>query len=579
MTRTLPLLLLIVLGGCDGGASSSVEPEPAEVASPETATTGTLVPRPDTELITGVVLASPQAPPLGRPDATVDLGTSDTAALVGASWRFVPVVIDEIDGHAPGADGRPSAEPARTHDISPRPEREGWDQAAWEPIAADSLQARRGTGHLSMGWYRASLELPERLGETDVRGGTVVFEIVVDDYAELWVNGESAPVLGARGGPVIAGWNAPNRIVLTRDAQPGQRFDIAVLAVNGPLSESPRNYYWVRSAHLDVYRAARPYDARASLGSIERLDPALARLVPTDARIERVATGFDFIEGPAWAPDGTLLFSDPNVNVIHRLEPEGRLSIFRSHSGYSGVDIGRYHQPGSNGLAIDAEGRVIVCEHGRRRVIRIERNGMVTPLAERWEGHRLNSPNDVIVGADGAIWFSDPPFGLPAAFDDPARELDFSGIYRIAPDGTLSLVSRELTGPNGLALSPDGQSLYASNWDNERRVVLRWPVLADGSVGPPETFVDLTSMQSDEALDGLEVDLEGNVYVSAPDGVRIYSPEARHLGTIHVAERPANMEWGDDDRRTLYLTAHTSLYRVRLGVRGSRRPSESPRTP
>ena len=309
-----------------------------------------------------------------------------------------------------------------------------------------------------------------------------------------------------------------------------------------------------------------------SSGTIERLDPALDRIVPASARIEKLADGFLFTEGPIWHPDGYLLFSDPNANTIYRWSETDGLSVYRAKSGYAGVDVGEYGQPGSNGLTLDAEGRLTIAEHGRRRIARLERNGVVTLLADRYEGRRLNSPNDLVYRSDGALYFTDPPFGLPRFFDDPRKELPTSGVF-LLKDGKLSRVADELTGPNGIAFSPDERFLYVSNWDAKRKVVLRYAVAADGTLANPSVFFDVTSLPGDEALDGVKVDVEGHVYVSAPGGVWILSPEGRHLGTIGVTdERPANFAWGDADGQTLYMTAHSGLYRIRLGISGIRPP-------
>jgi gluconolactonase len=367
---------------------------------------------------------------------------------------------------------------------------------------------------------------------------------------------------------MISGFNAPNRVVLTRNAQPGQRIQLAVFAANGPLSDPPPNFIWVRSATLDFYRPSPP--ASATAARVVRKDPALDAIVPADARLEKLADGFLFTEGPVWAPEGFLLFSDPNANTIYRWSEDDGLSVFRTKSGYSGVDIGEYGQPGSNGLAIDPDGRLTINEHGNRRVTRLEKNGVVTVLADRFDGKRLNSPNDLVYRSDGSLYFTDPPFGLPKFFDDPRKELGFSGVYRLV-GGVLSLVSNELTGPNGIAFSPDERFLYVGNWDEKKKVVMRYEVMQDGSVGKGTVFVDLTAAPGEDAIDGVKSDRLGNVYVSGPGGLWIFAPDGRHLGTIDGPEHFHNFAWGDDDGKTLYLTARTGLYRLRLNVSGWRR--------
>lgn len=510
------------------------------------------------------------APVRGNPSAIVDLRTTAGAGLVGAAWRYHDAAIVEVAHRAVGSDLRPSGPPNRTCDLVPHAGVAGFDDSSWPVVPAESLEARRGNGRLSFGWYRTSITLPARVGMTDVTGTTVVFELVVDDYAEAWVNGSLPIVLGQAGGRFIRGFNAPNRIVLTRDARPGQRYEIAFLMANGPLSNPPGNYLWVRSASLEFYQAESARVGDVVAGDIRRVDPEFDRIVPRDAKIEKLAGGFQFIEGPVWVKDdgGYLLFSDPNANRIYRWTPDGEVSVFRTQSGYAGVDVGAYHQPGSNGLTLDADGRLTINQHGHRRVIRIERTGAVTVLADRYQGKRLNSPNDLVYRSDGTLYFTDPPFGLPRVFDDPAKETSWSGVYRLK-DGVLLLESRELSGPNGLAFSPDERFLYVDNWDVTRKVVMRYEVAADGSLGNGVVFADLTSVPGDIALDGIKVDREGHVFVAGPGGVWVFAPDGRHLGTISPPEHVANMAWGDADGRTLYLTAATSLYRIHLRIAGA----------
>jgi gluconolactonase len=359
-------------------------------------------------------------------------------------------------------------------------------------------------------------------------------------------------------------------VVLGRDVRPGQEFQVAVFGANGPLSRPPENFVWIRSATIEFHRDPALGVAFAEAGSITRLDPAFDRIAPASAKVEKIAGGFQFTEGPVWHPDGYLLFSDPNANTIYRYSNPGGVSIYRTRSGYAGTDIGEYKQPGANGLTLDTQGRLTINEHGRRRVVRLEKNGVITVLADRWQGRRLNSPNDLIYKSDGSLYFTDPPFGLPRVFDDARKELPHSGVYRLA-NGQLQLLTRELTGPNGLAFSPDERFLYVDNWDEQHKVIMRYPVRADGTLGAGEVFLDVTrSDPGEQAWDGLKVDREGNVYAAGPGGVWVLSPEGKHLGTISAPETPANIAWGDADGRTLYLTARSSLYRVRLNIPGVR---------
>jgi gluconolactonase len=216
---------------------------------------------------------------------------------------------------------------------------------------------------------------------------------------------------------------------------------------------------------------------------------------------------------------------------------------------------------------------MLVCQHGNRRIVRLERDGSATPLAERFDGARLNSPNDLVVDSNGAVYFTDPPFGLPQVFEDPRKELSFSGVYRLDENG-VRLVASELTGPNGIAFSPDERFLYVANWDVQRKIVMRYGVRSDGTLDRGTAFADLGAAQGDEALDGLEVDERGNVYVCGPEGVWVFDQGGSSLGVMVFPELPANLEWGGADGRTLFATARTSVYRVAMAVRGAIAPAQ-----
>lgn len=509
-----------------------------------------------------------------KPDAVIDLMTDEGVRLVKGQWRYSDARIVDVEHRQPGPDLGPSGPPSRTQDLLPHAGVAGFDDGGWMTIEAPGLEARRASGRLCFNWYRIKVTIPERIGAFDPTGATLVFEIVVDDYAEVWVDGRLPIVLGQTGGPVIKGFNAPNRVVLTRHAHPGQEVQLAVLGANGPLSQPPGNFIWVRSATLDFYRPSRFSGEKTLNGEIVRLDGSLDAIVPPDARIEKAASGFTFTEGPVWLPatassDGFLLFSDPNDNRIYRLTQEGEVSVFRTKSGYAGADIGEYHQPGSNGLALDGQGRLTINQHGNRRVIRVEPHGNITVLADRYEGKRLNSPNDLVYRSDGSLYFTDPPFGLPKTFDDPRKELPYSGVYRVA-NGSLQLLATELSGPNGIAFSPDEGVLYVGNWDEKRKVVMRYELRDDGSLAEGRVFADLTREPGEEAIDGVKVDRAGNVYVCGPGAVWIFSPEGKRLGLIRTEEAPHNLAWGGDDARTLYITAQSSIYTITLNIPGAR---------
>jgi gluconolactonase len=339
--------------------------------------------------------------------------------------------------------------------------------------------------------------------------------------------------------------------------------------MNGPLSVSPRNYIWIRSATLDFYAAGRARSKVEVPCEIVRRAPGLDEIVPPEAKLEQVAGGFIFTEGPVWAKAGYLLFSSPNTNVIYRWAPEGKVDIFRAKSGYAGADIGGYTQPGSNGLTFDPAGRLTICQHGNRRILRVEPRGNTTVLADRYAGKRLNSPNDLVYTSDGALYFTDPPFGLPGMFDDPRKELPFSGVFRVA-GGKVTLLTDELSGPNGIAFSPDERYLYVGNWDLRKKVVMRYAVKPDGTLSRGEVFADMTNAPGEDAIDGLKVDQVGNVYVCGPGGIWILSPDGACLGMIKGPEPAHNLAWGDEDGRTLYMTALTGVYRLRLSIPGVR---------
>ncbi len=325
-----------------------------------------------------------------RPDAIIDLQTLEGAALVGGQWRYSDTTVLQTSFVAVGPDLGPSGPANRTYEVIPHAQAADFDDTAWTVLSPPDTQRRLSTGRVCFNWYRITVTLPEQVGDLDVAGSTVVFETVVDDYAEVWVNGSQPLALGDTGGQVVAGFNTPNRVVLTHAARPGQRFTIA-----------------------------------------------------------------------------------------------------------------------------------------------------------------------------------DPPFGLPATFTDPKKELPFSGVFAVR-DGVVSLITPELAGPNGIALSPDERHLYVGNWDPDNKVVMRYTLGTAGTVTASEEFFDMTGADGEDAIDGLKVDTAGNVYVCGPSGIWLLSPGGEHLGTLRLPESPHNLAWGDQDARTLYITALTSIYRIRLAIPGVR---------
>jgi gluconolactonase len=307
-----------------------------------------------------------------------------------------------------------------------------------------------------------------------------------------------------------------------------------------------------------------------SFGKIDRKDPRFDKLVPRDAHMEKLADGFEWSEGPVWIKDGGyLLFSDiPRNSVMKWKEGEG-ISLFMKPSGYTGVvDYGR--EPGCNGLTLDPQGRVVFCEHGDRRVSRLEKDGGKKTLVDNYQGKRLNSPNDATFKSNGDLYFTDPPYGLPKNFDDPRRELDFCGVYRLSKDGQLTLLTAEMTRPNGIAFSPDEKTLYVAQSDPAAAVWLAFDVKPDGTLDKKRVFFDATAWAKagQKGLpDGMKIDQAGNLFATGPGGVHVFAPDGAHLGTFVTGEATANCAWGDDGG-TLYITADKNLLRIKLSTKG-----------
>lgn len=301
----------------------------------------------------------------------------------------------------------------------------------------------------------------------------------------------------------------------------------------------------------------------ATVGSFERLDPAFDDIVGKDARLEKIATGFVFTEGPLWRPDNTLWFSDIVGNVVRSWSPDGTVTEILRPGGGDSSGTGFI---GPNGMTAGRDGTVILCQHGYRRIVRIDRQRQLTTVVERYEGRRLNSPNDVVFRSDGVMYFTDPPYGLAGQDDDPAKELPVNGVYKFA-NGKIELIIADLTRPNGLAFSPDEKTLYVANSAETDRRWMAYDVAPDGRVANARLFADVTSHSEAGVPDGFKMDVHGNMFTTAPGGVWVFTPQGRHLGTIRTPEQPANVGWGDDGR-TLYITAETSLYRIRTNVAG-----------
>ena len=314
---------------------------------------------------------------------------------------------------------------------------------------------------------------------------------------------------------------------------------------------------------------------------VDRLNPDLDKIIPAGAQLERVATGFKWVEGPVWI-QGSLYFADIPSNSIRKWTPGEGVSIVLQPSGYQGSEPYGGPEPGSNGMTLDAQGRLTVAGHAQRDVYRFESlnsRGPITILANAYEDRLFNSPNDVVYRSDGSLYFTDPPYGLRTQLDtDTHKQLKINGVYRIsnaleqkpgAPpaNAAVQLLIGNLTRPNGIAFSPDEKYLYVDN-TTPKKIWMRYTVRPDGTVGDPKLLFDDTADTRLGAPDGMKVDMEGNIYSAGPAGVWILSPEGKPLGTIVMPERVANVAWGGPDRKTLYIAASTSIYRVNLNIQG-----------
>jgi gluconolactonase len=303
-----------------------------------------------------------------------------------------------------------------------------------------------------------------------------------------------------------------------------------------------------------------------------RADPRFDQLVGRDARLEKLADGFRLAEGPVWNKrGGYLLFSDLGANAIYSWKPGSGIELYLKPSGYSGAELSGGDTPGSNGLALDAAGRLILCEHGDRRITRLEADGSRTVLADRFQGRRLNSPNDLASNSNGDLYFTDPPYGLPAAFDDPAKELPFSGVYRLSTTGELTLLTQEIAGPNGIAFSPSGKHVYISDTAGSEPGWVTYDVKDDGTFANGRRVLATPAWargNTSGVRDGLKVDRAGNIFATGPGGVHVFAPDGTHLGSVKVRDA-SNVAWGDDGS-TLYITSPSALHRIRTLTMGDR---------
>ena len=326
---------------------------------------------------------------------------------------------------------------------------------------------------------------------------------------------------------------------------------------------------FVIAAVLTLWQSVTPR-AESVPVMITSLDPRFDQLVPKEAQLERIADGFTWVEGPVWDKQGGyLLFSDIPANAVYRWKPGESVSLFLKNSGYSGTTPFAGKEPGSNGLALDADGQLVLCRHGDREIGRLEADGRIASLADRYDGHRINSPNDVVFKSDGSVYFTDPPFGLPKVFDDPDKA-PVQGVYRVAKDGTVTLLIDNIKAPNGIAFSPDERILYVSDVDPRRAAWLAYDVKPDGTVSNGRVFFDATRWRQDPFFgpDGLKVDRRGNLFGARPGGVSVIASDGTLLGTIETGQPTSNVAWGEDGK-TLFITGGRSVYRLRVTTEGT----------
>jgi gluconolactonase len=318
--------------------------------------------------------------------------------------------------------------------------------------------------------------------------------------------------------------------------------------------------------------SAQPRPAQA-LQKIEiiRLDPKFDKLVPPNVNVERIVSGRQWVEGPVWnRKEGYLLFSDIPTNSVIKWQEGKGTSVYLKPSGYTGKAPFDGAEPGSNGLTFDSAGRLVLAEHGDRRIGRLESNGKKITLVDRFQGKRINSPNDVVFRSNDDLYFTDPPFGLPKSFDDPRKETPFQGVYKYSPGGKLDLLTRDIKAPNGIAFSPDEKKLYISNADPAHAVWMVFDVKADGTIENGRVLFNTTAWTKTKAgvPDGMKVDREGNIFGAGPGGIHVISPLGQHLGSIETGVPTGNVAWGEDGS-TLFITSNSNVFRLRLATRGA----------
>ena len=317
---------------------------------------------------------------------------------------------------------------------------------------------------------------------------------------------------------------------------------------------------------------AQPQPARP-LQQIDviRLDPRFDKLVPINVKVERIISGRQWVEGPVWNhKESYLLFSDIPTNSVIKWQEGKGTSVFLKPSGYTGKAPFHGPEPGSNGLTFDPDGRLVLAQHGDRRVARLEKNGRLVSLVDRYEGKRINSPNDVVFRSNGDLYFTDPPFGLPKSYDDPEKELPFQGVYCRSKDGKTTLLTKDIKAPNGIAFSPDEKTLYISNADKNNAVWMVFDIKAGGTIENGKVLFNATAWTKSKpgVPDGMKIDRDGNIFAAGPGGIHVISPDGKHLGHIETSVPTGNLAWGEDGS-SLFITSNTNVFRLRLTTKGA----------
>jgi len=339
------------------------------------------------------------------------------------------------------------------------------------------------------------------------------------------------------------------------------------------MSHLPRSAFAIPLlAMLAACATAEAPPQRSAIGRLTTFDPSFQDVVATDARIEKIAEGFTWSEGPAWiGAGGYVLFTDVPENTLYRWSERDGLSVFLTPSGYDCPDLGTLREPGANGLFAEPSGTVLLADSGTRIVARLDlATKRKTAVASRYGGRRFNSPNDVVRRSDGAVFFTDPPYGLKDLDESPVKELKFNGVYRVDPDGTVHLLDDGLSFPNGIALSPDERTLYVSNSDPARPVWMAYSLDARGAVLDKRVFADASDLVGEASPglpDGMAVSGDGRIFATGPGGVLVFDADGKRLGRIETGTAVSNCAFGDDGR-TLYMSSHTFLARIRVQATG-----------